>query len=159
MSSGKTAVGRILADRLGVPFVDLDQEIERLEGKPVNDIFTEQGEMHFRKREREVLLSLAGGNLVLAVGGGAYTSDDNIALINSRARTVWLECPLAVCLERAATTPGQRPLFSDPEEMARLFKHRMRFYERAHLKVDSGDGSPEEIAERIISALQLDPAE
>jgi shikimate kinase len=159
MGSGKTEVGKILAERLGVPFLDLDREIERLEGKSVGQIFSEMGEAHFRKREREVLQTLTGGNMVLAIGGGAFTADDNIALINAKATTVWLNCPLAVCMERCARKPGQRPIFSEPEEMARIFEHRKRFYGKAHFTVDSGTGEPEDVAERILELPGIKPAQ
>jgi shikimate kinase len=79
MGSGKTAVGGELSARLGLPLVDLDQEIERLEGMPIADLFMEKGERYFRTREREVLQSLRGGDQVLSIGGGTYTSDDNIS--------------------------------------------------------------------------------
>jgi shikimate kinase len=94
---------------------------------------------------------------VLAVGGGAFTTDDNIALINTIADSVWLDCPLPVCLERCAHTPGVRPLFSDPEEAAALYNHRKRFYKRARYNVDSGSGTPEIVAQRIIELLGLEP--
>lgn len=157
MGSGKTVVGEILAKKLEVPFLDLDQEIENLEGKSVGKIFSDSGEAYFRRREREVLRSLSGGNMVLAVGGGAYTSDDNIAMINSRATVIWLDCPLPVCLERCSKVPGQRPLFSDPQEMARIYEHRKRFYKKAHIKIDSSGHSPEELADKIIELLELSP--
>lgn len=156
MGAGKTEAGKVLAERLGVPFIDLDSEIERLEGKPIGRIFAEEGEAYFRLREREVLQKLREGGMVMAVGGGAYTADDNIALINSIATAVWLDCPIEICLERCARSPAVRPLFSDPEQMARLFKHRQRFYRRAEYRIDSGDCEPEEIASRIISELGLE---
>ena len=156
MGCGKTAVGRLLAGRLDVPFVDLDDELERLEGKPIGRIFAEDGEVYFRRREREVLGALAGGDLVLAVGGGAFTVDDNIALINNTSGWVWLASPLAICLARGARSPAQRPLFSDAEEMAVLFRHRRRFYKRAHHRVDSGSGEPQDIAEAIFGELGLE---
>ena len=156
MGSGKTVVGKILARKLGMVFFDLDIEIEALEKKTVAEIFAENGEAHFRMREREVLRSLSGGGMVLAVGGGAFTSDDNISLINSRATTVWLDCSLGVCLERCSRTPGQRPLFSDPQKMARFYEHRKKFYKRAHYRIDSSSGEPEEIADQIMEMLSLE---
>ncbi len=157
MGSGKTAAGRALAEKLGVPFIDLDEEIEKMEGRSVGRIFAEDGEDYFRRWEREVLRAHLGGDQVLAVGGGAYTSDDNIALINARATAVWLKCPLEVCRKRCSASPALRPLFADPEDFARLYKHRRRFYSRAHHRIDCSESSPEEVAGRIIETLRLRP--
>lgn len=156
MGSGKTEVGRALAVKLNVPFFDLDEEIEKADGRTVGRIFAEDGEAFFRRKEREVLQSLRGGYKVLAVGGGAYTSDDNIHLINSMATAVWLECPIEICLERCARSPALRPLFSDPEEFARLYKHRKRFYARAHVRIKGTIESPEQLAGRIVEQLALE---
>ena len=156
MGCGKSDTGAVLAEKLALPLVDLDEEIERLEGKSVGRIFSEEGEKHFRMREREVLHRLEEGEMVMAVGGGAYTSDDNIALINSIATAVWLDCPIEICLERCARKPGVRPLFSDAEEMVRLFEHRKRYYKRAALRVDCRNKTPEQIADEIIAAFGLD---
>ena len=153
MGCGKSETGAVLAERLGLPLLDLDKEIERIEGKSVGRIFSEEGEMHFRQREREVLHRLKEGEMVMAIGGGAYTSDDNIALINSVATAVWLDCPIEICLERCARKPGIRPLFSDAEEMVRLFEHRKRYYKRAAQRIDCRDKTPEQIADEIIAAL------
>jgi shikimate kinase len=114
MGAGKTETGRVLSARLGVPLIDLDKEIERIEGKTVARIFSELGEGHFRRLEREVLQNLREGNRVLAVGGGAFTTDDNIALINTIADSVWLDCPLPVCLERCARRGSSSCWVSSP---------------------------------------------
>lgn len=153
MGAGKTVVGKALAQKLELPFYDLDHEIERVEGKSVSKIFTDHGEGYFRRREWEVLQTLHEGEMVLAVGGGAYTIDDNINLINARSTSIWLQCPIELCLERCAATAHTRPLFSDPIEWTRLYKHRLKYYKRAKHCVDSGTGTPEEIADKIIEII------
>ena len=155
MGAGKSAVGRELADRLGWPLFDLDEEIETREGRSVYDIFADSGESYFRQKEREVLGELAGGNMVLSVGGGAYTVDDNINMINKISSSVWLRCPIEVCLQRLAASSTKRPLFSDPEQMANLYQHRLKYYKRARYHVDSEQGTPEEIALKIMELLGL----
>lgn len=156
MGAGKSAVGRALAKMINQPFLDLDEEIERLEGKSIFRIFSENGESYFRTKEREILKGLEKGDLVLAVGGGAFTSDDNINIINSRSQSVWLKCPIQICIERCAKKPGERPLFSDPIEMARLHSHRVKYYKKAKYTVDSESASPEEVALQIISLLGIE---
>lgn len=155
MGAGKSVVGRALADRLGWPLYDLDEEIETREGRSVYQIFAENGESYFRRREREVLAELAGGNIVLSVGGGAFTVDDNINMINKISSSVWLRCPIEICLQRLAASSTQRPLFNDPEQMAKLYQHRLKYYKRARYHVDSGDAGPEEIATKIMDLLGL----
>ena len=159
MGTGKSSVGKALAKKLQQPFIDLDQEIEQSEGKSIFKIFAENGERYFRMKEREVLKNLSAGDLILSVGGGAFTSDDNINIINSRSRSVWLKCPIQICIERCARKPGERPLFSDPIEMARLYDHRVKYYKRAKYQIDSERGTPEEIADSIIKMLGLEVPE
>ena len=156
MGAGKTVVGQALSERLDLPFLDLDQEIERIEGKSVYRIFAEEGEGYFRRREWEVLQNLHEGDLILSVGGGAFTIDDNINLINSRSFSVWLDCPIEVCIRRCAATAHERPLFSDPFELAKLYKHRLKYYKKAHYRIDSRSDSPSEIANRIIQIIEAE---
>lgn len=155
MGAGKTVVGKALAASLNLPYLDLDEEIERIEGKSVYRIFADEGESYFRRREWEVLQSLEEGDLILSVGGGAYTIDDNINLINERSHSVWLTCDINICIERCAATAAQRPLFNDPVEFAKLYKHRQQYYKRAHFHVDSNSDSPQQIAEKIIETIGL----
>lgn len=156
MGAGKSAVGAALAERLAIPMVDLDQEIERLEGMSVYRIFAEKGEAYFRRREWEVLKSLGDSGMILSLGGGAFTIDDNIDLVNARSESVWLQCPIEICIQRCAVNAQERPLFRDPEELARLYEHRKKYYKRARHHVDSGSGTPAEIAERVLRAIGVE---
>lgn len=155
MGAGKTTAGKELARLLDIPFKDLDDEIEQREGKSIADIFIEHGERYFRSKEWDVLFRLERGDRVLSIGGGAFTIDDNINLIKSRSKTVWLDCPIEICLERCAHAKSKRPVLSDPVEMAHLYKHRLAYYRRAEFKVDSSTGTPIEIAMKIIETLEL----
>src|SRR5690242_3761047 len=101
MGAGKTTVGRALARELQYEFFDLDELIAERAGKSVQTIFAELGEPEFRRLEREAIKGCCGMvRTVIALGGGAFVSDLNRTLLREIGRTVWLDCPLEVCLER-----------------------------------------------------------
>ncbi len=153
MGSGKTTVGRVLAARLDYAFVDLDEMIERQVGMRVCAIFQELGEAKFREFERRALQGCKGLiETVIALGGGALVTEENRNLAQEIGRTVWLDCPLEVCLSRIAGDVN-RPLLNKPGEMQELMNTRKPTYQLADLTVQAGDGSAEEIVARIISRL------
>lgn len=154
MGCGKTTVGKVLAGKLNIQFFDLDEQIEAREGISIGKIFAQKGEAYFRVLEWQALKSLGEGDKILSVGGGAYTIDDNIELINANSTSFWLDCPIEVCLERCVRATNERPLFNDPEQFANLFKHRKRFYSRAHHTLGCCDDTPDEIAGQIIQLLE-----
>jgi len=139
--AGKTTVGRPVAEKLGVSFVDVDAEIERREGKTVREIFAELGEPHFRKREREITRELAAKPaMVIAPGGGWVADPANIGLLKPPARLVYLKVRPSVALARLGPTRGTRPLLSRPDPLAeikRLLDERRAAYESADLTVDT----------------------
>src|SRR5947209_16866763 len=116
MGSGKTTVGRRLALRLGLPFVDVDQEIVEAAGMPIADIFARHGEEHFRDGERRVMNRvLAGGPRVVATGGGAFMNDATRARIADNAISIWLKADLDTLMRRVRKR-ATRPLLqtADP---------------------------------------------
>lgn len=139
--AGKTSVGKPLAEALGCPFVDVDAEIERREGKTVREIFAELGEPHFRKREREITKNLRDKPpAVVAPGGGWVADPANIALLKPPARLVYLKVRPSVALARLGKLRGTRPLLSRPDplaEITRLFEERRAAYESADMAVDT----------------------
>lgn len=164
MGAGKTTVGRRLANRLGVPFVDADAEIEAAAGMTIPEIFAQHGERHFREGERKVIARLLQENGgVLATGGGAFMDPDTRAQIKRDGVSVWLRAEVALLLKRVARR-NNRPLLKqgDPAEiMTRLRDERYPVYAEADITVDSTDVPHEEIVDAIIAALQQyfsDPA-
>jgi len=156
MGAGKTAIGRRLATRLKLEFIDADTEIERAAGKSVSDIFTDHGEDHFRDGERKVIARLLGsGPQVLATGGGAYMNEETRNTIEQYGISVWLKGDLKVLMERVVRR-DHRPLLKtgDPEAvMKRLMDERYPVYASADITVQSRDVPHEVIVTEIMNAL------
>jgi shikimate kinase len=156
MGCGKSAVGRRLAVRLGLPFVDADEEIEKAAGQSIEDIFTEHGEPYFREGERKVLARLMrSGPQVLATGGGAFTNADTRAAIADRGISVWLKAELPLLVRRVAKR-NNRPLLKggDPQAvMQKLMDVRYPTYALADLTVESRDVPHDVIVAEIIERL------
>jgi shikimate kinase len=145
MCSGKTTVGRTLAEELGWCFVDLDGEIEAKQNKPIWDIFREQGEPAFREIEtdtlrRHITKVEAGRPCVFALGGGTFVQQQNWELIENNGVTVWLDCTLETVLQRLGDDVS-RPLAADRNSLAQLYGDRRPLYGRAdfRLEVDTDD--------------------
>jgi shikimate kinase len=155
MGAGKTTVGRLVASRLGLPFVDLDARIAADAGCPIPDLFAAEGEPAFREREAAALVAViaeAGEHgCVLATGGGAPIRDDNWQRLRAFGLTVWLDLPPAAA---RAAAGGGRPLLVgvDPvERMCDLHRRRAARYAEAELRLDA-TLAPRALAERIAAA-------
>lgn len=157
MGAGKSSVGRLLAERLALPFLDADSEIERAAGATIEDIFAHEGEAVFRSGERRVIARLlAGAPAVIATGGGAFMDGATRTAIRERGISVWLKADLETLVERTARRGG-RPLLKrgDPREiLARLIDERYPVYAEADLVVETGEDPAETVAERIIEAIE-----
>jgi shikimate kinase len=158
MGSGKSSIGRRLAVRLAVPFVDADSEIEQAAGMTIAEIFERHGEPYFRAGEARVIARLLDhGPQVLATGGGAFMNTDTRALIRAKAVSVWLKAELDVLMKRIKRR-GDRPLLKtdDPAAvLAALIAVRYPVYAEADLTVASRDVPHESIVEEIVAALRL----
>jgi shikimate kinase len=162
MGCGKSAVGRRLAVKLGLPFVDADEEIEKAAGKSIEDIFADHGEPYFREGERKVLARLLrSGSQVLATGGGAFMNAETRAAIAQCGISVWLKADLALLVRRVGKR-NNRPLLKtgDPEAvMQSLMDVRYPIYAEADITVESRDVPHEiivaEILERLAATLAV----
>lgn len=161
MGAGKTAIGRRLATRLDIAFVDADEEIELAAGKSISDIFADHGETQFRNGERKVIARLlAGGPQVLATGGGAYMNNETRETIECRGISVWLKAELNILMERVSRR-DHRPLLKarDPKAvMQRLMDERYPVYAKASITVESRKVPHDMIVDDIIDALAKYPA-
>ena len=157
MGVGKTTVGRRLAPRLGVPFFDADEEIEKAAGMSVSDLFARHGEESFRRGETLVIERLLdGAPIVLATGGGAMTIDATRDVIKRRSISIWLRADVDVIVERA-TRRDNRPLLKEGDPRATiisLLEARERSYAEADLTVDSAPGPHGRTVERVLEALR-----
>jgi shikimate kinase len=165
MGAGKTSVGRALAQRLNWSFEDLDDHIERREGRSIAEIFRDSGEQEFRRAECASLehllgeLSGAGGKIV-ALGGGAFVQKQIAALLrNAGLPTAFLDAPVEElwqrCSKQSADAGIERPLLQSREQFRNLYNARRKSYSRASIRIQTGDRSVDEIAGEIVKVFGL----
>ncbi|MBI2354820.1 MAG: shikimate kinase [Deltaproteobacteria bacterium] len=161
MGSGKSSVGRLLAQSLGLPFIDLDEVIVAAAGKTINAVFAEEGEPAFRALESACLERvLEGARGVIATGGGAVVAEQNRRLMQRYGTVINLTASLPRLLERLSGSED-RPLYAGerPEErMRRLLEEREQFYAAADIRIDTDAKSVEDVAAEILRYLKGLPA-
>ena len=160
MGTGKTTIGRRLAEQLGLPFMDSDQAVEEAAALSISEIFEKMGEEAFRAGEKRVIERLlTGAPKVLATGGGAFITDATRDLIKREAVSVWLDAKVDVLVERTSRR-DTRPLLKDgdPKEiLEELSAKRSPFYKEADIHIQSSTGSHDIVVRRVIKALQECP--
>jgi shikimate kinase len=152
MGAGKTTLGRGVADRMRLPFVDLDRAIEESSGMSVLEIFEREGESGFRRRESDALARLIEkpDPFVLATGGGAFTVPENRDSMKAAGVVVWLDVPVEEILTRIEGVPdGERPLWKSKQEVRSLHERRRSAYEEADHRLDLDGADSGEALERL----------
>ncbi len=158
MGTGKTAVGKELAKRLKMKFVDMDDIIEGREGMKISKVFAEKGEPYFRSIEKKVAKEISKqANLVIAAGGGAVIDEENVRVLKSSGTMICLTASPEVILER---TKGyaNRPLLnvSDPKaKISELLAKRAAYYARADRQVDTTALTVHDVVQKILSVIAL----
>jgi shikimate kinase len=159
MAVGKSAVGRALARRLRLRFVDLDRTIEKSEGMKVRDIFSRKGEPYFRKLEKQALAEiLLKDDQVIATGGGVVMDEENLRLLRDRSVLVCLTASADVLLKRTGNG-NKRPLLKGEnrkELIEELLKQREKSYSQSHIAIDTSNLNIDQVTERIIELLNTE---
>jgi shikimate kinase len=157
MGAGKSSIGRRLASRLNIPFVDADTEIERAAGMSIADIFARHGETDFRSGEARVIARLLdGGPQVLATGGGAVMNADTRAAIKAKGVSIWLTAEVDVLMRRIQKRRHERPMLQAADPAARLrelLAERKPAYALSDLTVQSREVPHEAIVAEIVAVL------
>jgi shikimate kinase len=153
MGAGKTTVARTLARRLHWSVEDIDERIEKRERRDIPTIFRQDGEPYFRSIEQEELIALlpARGTIV-ATGGGTMVNPIAREMMLRDGVVIWLDAPFAKVLDRVPLD-GRRPLAADRIEMESLYNQRLMAYSRAHLRLDAGKSSVEDLVDQIVDWL------
>lgn len=155
MASGKTTIGRALAERLRVPFIDLDEQLVTAAGCTIAELIQDNGEAYFRQLETACLRQAAAREpAVIALGGGAFTQAVNRALIAQTGVAVWLDAPFELCWERIQRDAVVRPLAANEAEARARFEQRIPLYQQAQLRIAiAAEMRSETIAAEIIARL------
>lgn len=154
--SGKSTVGKLLAQRMELPFVDLDTEIETLEGKPVKEIFSNNGEDYFRTVESKALKAwaLSDKNFVMATGGGAPCFHSGITIINKAGLSIFLDTPIDVIVTRVEKDTNRPLLLTEntaelKKKLQGIREHRLQYYQQAKISV------PESNVETVLTNIKM----
>jgi shikimate kinase len=152
MGSGKSTIGKILAKKLNMKFIDIDEEIERIEGMKISQIFEKKGEKYFRDLEKKLITEfIKRKGYVVSTGGGLGADINNMENMKKNGVVVWLDVPLDIILKRTKKDKTERPLLNQPvEKIKELYENRKKIYKMADIHIKAKDKSPDEISQEII---------
>lgn len=156
MGSGKSTVGRMLAEKLNMEFVDIDKEVEKSQGLRIREIFEKFGEQYFRELEKDKLMEYIGKTgYVISTGGGLGADKHMMELMKQDGKVIWIDASLQAILERCKNDID-RPLLKLPyEELLRLFERRKEVYSLSDIRINSDNVSPKQIVQNILSQLGI----
>lgn len=151
MGAGKSVVGALVAGRVGLPFVDLDEQVAAAAGRAVPAVFAAEGEEGFRRRERDALARTAGTGAVVACGGGVVLSVENVARMRGSGIVVWLDAPAEVLAARVGEGEGRPLLAGNPSaHLEGILRDRQDAYlAAAHHRVATAGRTPDEVATEV----------
>ena len=160
MGSGKTYWGRLLSEKLNMPFFDLDEEIINAENKSITEIFAREGEEYFRLKEKDVLHSIAENNItfIMSCGGGTPCYFNNIEYMHKVGTTVWLNTSIDTLYSRLLKEKEQRPLIKNLSDddlklfIKKKFSDRKIYYEQADMTVEDENITVEHFIEKVFHA-------
>lgn len=160
MGSGKTHWGRLLSQRLNIPFFDLDEQVVNSEGKSIANIFEQDGEEYFRQKEKEVLniITESHSSFVMSCGGGSPCYFNNIEYMNNSGTTVWLNTPIPVLFQRLSKERSHRPLLKNLSDdqlkgfIIKKFSDRKIYYEQADICIEDENINLDQFIEKIFHA-------
>lgn len=159
MGTGKSTVGKLLAARLGLPFIDTDEEIERSAGRAIREIFKDDGEAHFRELERRMIAAAVEKDAVVATGGGAIVDTENYERMHAAGPIICLTAAADVILRRTAANRDRPLLHGDDSglRIRQLLGERAAAYARADHSVDTSRGAADAVVDEIVTFLRQRP--
>lgn len=158
MGSGKTHWGRLLSEKLGIRFFDLDEQVTEQAGKPITEIFATEGEEQFRMMEKDILhiITESHDSFVMACGGGSPCYFNNIEYMNQAGTSVWINTPLDTIFSRLIREKDKRPLIKSLSDdqlksfISKKFADRKIYYEQADVVVDDEPLQLEQLIQKIL---------
>lgn len=163
MGSGKSHISKILSEKINFKLIDLDKEISRRNKLTIPEIFEKKGEIYFRKLEREALEEILATeeNLILSLGGGTPVYYNNMEIINTNSKSVFLKASIHTLVERLSKQKDKRPIIAHisdenlPEFIAKHLFERNEYYNQSLISINTDSREPENIVDEIIEKLYL----